>query len=77
MELMSELSKLRLQIFQTQIGDFNENFTANLISAQSLIRKCENLIRVSINETTTSEGFKSISEESLLRILNHPHLNIS
>ena len=35
------------------------------------------MIRVSINETTTSEGFKSISEESLLRILNHPHLNIS
>ena len=45
---MSELSKLRLQILQTQNGDYNENFTADLISAQSLIRKCENLIRVSI-----------------------------
>ena len=35
------------------------------------------MILLSINETTTSEGFQSISEESLLRILNHPHLNIS
>jgi len=51
--------------------------TADLISAQSLIRKCENLILFSINETTTSEGFLSTSEESLLRILINPHLNIS
>ena len=35
------------------------------------------MILLSINETTTSEGFQSISDESLLRILNHPHLNIS
>ena len=51
--------------------------TADLICAQSLIRKCENLILFSINETTTSEGFLSTSEESLLRILINPHLNIS
>ena len=50
--------------------------TADLISAQSLIRKCENLILFSFNETTTSEGFLATSEESLLRILVNPHLNI-
>ena len=51
--------------------------TADLISQQNLVRRCENFILFSINETTTSDGFLSTDEECLLGILNNPHLNIS
>ena len=50
---------------------------ADFLSEQNLVRKCENIILFSINETTTSDGFLCTSEECLLRILNNPHLNIS
>ena len=50
--------------------------TADMIAEQNLVRKCENMILFSINETTTSDGFLCTSEECLLRILNNPHLNI-
>ena len=51
--------------------------TADLVSERTLMRKCENFILFNIHQTTSSKGFLATSEESLLRILNNPHLNIS